>query len=118
MLSELGYENAWWSYRRRTIYAALEGRLAGPVPSLIRGRIENGLGEHEGQDHFVSVQHRDDEIRCPKCGEKAIKLDYPSRPMPTSSENGKAFEVVTDALGQVYCKSCDHTYFWEYLVAP
>ena len=118
LLSELGYENAWWSYRRRTINAALEGRSAGPIASLLSGRMENGLMEHESQVHLVSVKHRDDEVACPKCGEKAIKLDYPSRPMPTSSENGKVFEDVTDALGQAYCQSCDETYPWEHLVAP
>ena len=98
LLSELGYENAWRSELWRTIDADLE----------------NGLMEHKSQDHPVSVEHRDDEVPCPKCGGKAIKQDYPLRPMPTAPENG---EDVTDALGQVFCESCNQTYPWEYRVA-
>ena len=45
---------------------------------------------------------------------KAIKQTYPLRPMPAAPENG---EDVTDALGQVFCESCNQTYPWEYRVA-
>ena len=56
----------------------------------------------------------DDLAPCPKCEKKTIKQTYPVRPRPTAPKNG---EDVSDALGQVFCESCNQTYFWEYLVA-
>ena len=63
---------------------------------------------------LVVVDCVDDPAPCPKCGGKAIKQTYPLRPMPAAPENG---EDVTDALGQVFCESCNQTYPWEYRVA-
>ncbi len=60
---------------------------------------------------LVIVERREGDVVCPKFGEKAIKQNYPSRPMPAVPKNA---ENVTGALGQVYCASCDQTYFWGY----
>ena len=65
-------------------------------------------------DRGMVVDYVDDPAPCPKCGKKTIKQNSPLRPMPTTPKNG---EDVSDALGQVFCESCNETYPWEYRFA-
>ena len=60
---------------------------------------------------LADVEHKDDPVLCPKCGEKAQKTDDPLKPMPPDPPNAK---MATVYLGQAYCEECDDTFPWCY----
>ena len=57
------------------------------------------------------IDHKDDDLQCPECKGEVDKKDYPLRAIPDVPRNA---ENVTDALGQVYCQTCDDTFPWSY----
>ena len=59
---------------------------------------------------IVTVNNREDDVYCRKCGTLMEKVDKPDKPMPAYLRQGDYGYL---PLGRAKCPTCDREYPWE-----